>query len=486
MLGEFDLHEASAQTIDLMQPAPDERAGVLGHGELLVSALRREKVESGSANRAVKSLSEVFPMRLCRSNDKYVIKVNSARQLTRLRYQRAQHIYETILTDDGTYESRLLADPTLTSPQDMIIDPPTTETVQDNIHADQPKPAQILYPDQDTDDDPIPDLVYPSDAVDTNRKGADDVRMDEDFAPADALPQPIDAALAGKPNPDELPPVPRNDVFDEDPDLPGPPIEDSSSPTRNVPAEPNAYPHDMVPAQNHAQRHAEDLPKAVVPPAVNRVLPAADAEPAIIPLPAAHPARPDSAHGYSPYSLALACIGLIALIASILLTLLPTWRARQHLSRAGLTIEDEIYIADGQRLAIVTDGKHHFLVAVSAANVRLLTCCDDEETALRAWAFFKRKTYWQQLANRPLSDRQLADLIQKFNENDTAEEEDAPTQSPTQQAVPVSNPFKPRVIASTTPTLPAGMMSRLSEDRENKDDDETLEVPEMSDFWNKP
>ena len=472
MLGGFELGEASAQTIDLMQPAPGERAGALGHGELLVSALRREKVESGSANRAVKSLSEVFPMRLCRSNDKYVIKVNSAHELTRLRYQRAQHIYETILTDNGTYESRLLADPTLAAPQDMIIDPPTTEAIQA-----EPKPSPVLYQDQDTADEPIPDLVYPGDSMNPNRRGEDDVRLDEDDAPPDAQPQPIDAALAGKPNPDDLPTVPRNDAFEDDPDLPGPPIEDGTAHLQEAPANTMPSPTDA----------AWDIPKPSTPSSpANRIMPAPTAEPAIIPLPAVHPARPEPSHGYSPYSLALACLGLIALIASILLTLIPTWRARQHLSRAGLTIEDEIYIADGQRLAIVSDAKHHFLVAVSAANVRLLTCCDDEETALRAWAFFKRKTYWQQLADRPLSDKQLADLIQKFNETDTPDEEDVPTPTMVKPANTVSSTFKPRPIASTTPTLPAGMMSRLSDDRENTDDHETLEVPEMSDFWNKP
>ena len=464
---------ASAQTTDLMQAGPDEIAGALGRGELLVSALRREKVDAASANRAVKSLGEVFPMRLCRSNDRYVIKMNGAKKLTLLRYQRNQHIYETILTDEGTYESRLLDDASLQPSREVIIEPPTTETAP---NAASPDNMPSAHPDQDTADEPIPDLPP--------QLGADDVRQDEDFAPPDAPPQPVDAALVGRISPDELPPVPRaSDTDEEDPELPGPPLAEQQANADEQllpsPASPNRLDDNVRPS-------ALDTPKPSTTPSKYADVPSTQYEPRIIPLPTTHPARPEAAHGYSPYSLALACLGLIALIAGIVITVLPAWRARQHLTRAGLTIEDEIYIADGQRLAVVSDSKHHYLVAVSAKNVQLLTCCDDDETALRAWAFFKRKTYWQQLAGRPMNEHQLANLIQKFNETEGSSDLPDEMETPATQPTP-ANAFKPRVIQSTTPTLPAGMMSHIADDRNAgaTDDLETLEVPEMSDLWDK-
>ena len=469
----------AAQSIDLMQAGPGEVAGALRQGELLVSALRREKVEATSANRALKSLGEVFPMRLCRSNDKYLIKVNSARKLTLLRYQRHQHVYETILTESGKYESRLLDDAHAPSARDMVIEPPATESVAGNEYP--PQGTHTSNPDIDTADDPIPDLVYPSPA------GADDVRPDEDFAPPDAPPQPIDAALLGKPNPDEFPPVPHPDVTsDDDDERPGPPLDHdmpdnpaSDDLPDTVPV-PNAVPNSTIHASDH-DIVQDSLPTAQQrranpsrPSAYN-----AANEPTIIPLPTAHTARPEQAHPYSPYSLALACMGLLACIAAFLITRLPAWRARKRLIRAGLTIEDEICIADGQRLVKVNDTKHHYLIAVSASKFQLLTCCDDDDSAQRAWAFFKRKTYWTKLADRPLNENQLAELIQKFNEIDAADA----TQTPDDLKDTIQDNDKPTLIRqgmilSATPTLPATMMASRYEaqNADLKDDMETLEV----------
>ncbi len=455
--------EAQAQTADVMSAGPGEKAGALGKGELLVYALKREKIDPTSIAQAMKSMGELFDFKYSRTGDRYLFKLSAGRKLTLLRYQRAQHIYETRLNEDGVYVSRLLGPGEVPAPSDAIIHPPQTELSDDEVDVER---TAVMGSEA-----PVPMPLA----------AADDVRQDDDFAPADAPLQPIDEALMGRPNPDDLPSPKTASKTDhnntlpqelDDEDL----TDDDSAAIANAkrPADPSwevVPPSDKTTHANKASDAKRDAPND----------PTMVAEPRMVSLPSKEQnVRPEPPRPYAPFSLALACLGLIALIAGIIITVFPAWRARQHVKAAGLSIEDEIFISKGQYLALVSDTKHRYLLAISADATRLLTCCDDSAEAQRAWSFFKKKTYWHQLGAKALNDRQLMELVKAFNDSDVPEPQEQLEPEP--QSTPANHP-EPMPLISNTPTLPGGLLGKGQRDPLASDDHETLEVPELTDIW---
>ena len=454
---------AFAQAVDTMQPGPGERAGALGKGEPLVSALSREKIEPSSARKAIKSLTPLFDPKHARTGDRYVYQVGAGRKLTLLRYQRAKHIFEIRLTETGEYVSRLMLPGENPQPQDMAIHPPQTEGVEEEdverravMGEDAPVPTEIAEVPAQAYDQPTSSVL-------------DDVRADEDFAPLDAPPQPIDPVLAGLPNPDELP------MVTEPPQSGDQPAPDAEAPG---PSHEGVFPKPIGEPDALAQPAPSAKDTGIAPYETPQIIPL-PAKPTPVP-------RPDHLQPYAPMSLVIACLGLIALIAGILLSVLPAWRARQNIAASGLHIEDEIYISNGQRLALVSDGKHHYLVSSSKTAVQLLACCDDDEETQRAWSFFKRKTYWHQLGSKPVNNRQLKELVDAFNQHDSAfesKDEQPATQEETKVSESVAPSDKQLANVTTSPTLPGILIPKAPQSHAADDDHETLEVPELPDGW---
>ncbi len=433
-----------------------------------MTALKREGIAPGQARLAINSIGEVFDFRLSRAGDKYVYRLNAAHKLEMLRYQRNQHIYETNLGEDNKFHARLVDPNEIPAPRDERIHPPQTEGAYEEVDVERPA-ALGAEPPAQTDQPTLPmDPFMPP--------LGDDVRPDDDFAPADAPVQPIDEALANRPSPDDVPEAPQPSLVGQDVVTPPAPTD-----IDNVVPSPQPVDNDqpigqasLDAIQLEPQTGFEQTPSildlAMDPEQLDNaqinVLPQLQPgqEPRIIPLPnPKHTVRADSTKSYSPFSLALACIGFLALIASILITVWPAWRARQHIKNAGLTIEDDIAIARHQRLALVSRKNHTYLVAVSNKGIKLLTSCDDDDESLRAWTFFKQKTYWHQLADRQMSDKQLNELIQSFENAENARED--AQQNTDEHDKPTLNNC-PQLLASSTPTLQGGMMT-LDKPRES-------------------
>ncbi len=84
--------------------------GQLSRGEMLVTALKRERVNGESIHGATQRIGQIFDFRLSRAGDvyEYVIKPASNRRMQWLRYHRGSRVYEARLTSEG-YVSKVLS-----------------------------------------------------------------------------------------------------------------------------------------------------------------------------------------------------------------------------------------------------------------------------------------------------------------------------------------------------------------------------------------
>ena len=366
----------------IMRPSSGEIAGELAKGELLVTALKREKIDSNSARQAMQSIGKLFDFRLSRTGDRYVYRVANGRKLTMLRYQRGQHVYEAVLDKNtGEFNARLL-----------------------EVEVSPDIPVPILENDEDGEVDV--EHAAMAEQIQNNAPPAEDIPSTGSIfdapqpmpVPSDP-PLPEDAALAGIPSPDA--------------DFPDAPESDLTIPEAN--ADPNGLPEEEEDERLHAPVIQQDNPN---PEPENTIIPSVPAlqDTQFTPTPIVKKVEVESTV-FSTISITMLVLGLLTFLASFIIFILPGIQARKRCTANGLIVRNMVRISPSQRLALVEHDGHGCVIGIERHSMTYIAPCpvDDPEF----WKRLNAKTYWHQMAQKPLSDRQLASLITQMNQPKT-------------------------------------------------------------------
>ncbi len=371
-----------------MMPEKGEITGELRRGELLVTALKREKIESGSVTLAIQSLRQVFDTRLCRAGDKYLYRLGNGRKLAMLRYQRGQHVYETTLNPDtSAYETRLLDIPEQLPPIPAYDEPaPGIDPQFDDGEVDVEHAA--LNPEQN--------VVVPQNSLNA-------LNQMEVAQPDDPV-LPPDPALANLPSPDEEFPerpgfAPDSDAAD---DIPGMPLADAEG-----------FANDRELREEDLREDLDDVADMPKPNPQQQVLPDVST-PIIEPIVPIKPLRvlERESTTVSTVSLVMLVLGGSLFLIACLLFVLPSIRVRTRCRKQGLRILDMISVAPGMRLLRVQADKHECIIAVYPDNMSFIAPCPPDDQKL--WQYIQAKSYWYKMAQNPISDRQLKAIVQAF------------------------------------------------------------------------
>ncbi len=388
LIGGPESVQAQPAAIDaIMQPKAGEKAGELAKGELLTTALKREKLEGNSIREAMQSIGKLFDFRLSRAGDKYVYKQNNGKKIVMLRYQRGQHVYEALWDEEtGQYNARLVETDSI--PQ--AIDPGVLEMADEDGEIDVEHAAVA---------DQIKNAPTPRfEAPDVNDSFGNELANPDD----PVLPE--DPALAGKPSPDA--------EFQGDGTGNGTPILDGDSEDQNAAADDteddellNAPVIVHEPTETNSQ---EEPQNKIVPENSYRNEPFYG-----------NPGRPKKAlepdnAGISMISLTALILGIVLFIFAALTILWPSIQMRRRCAAQGLHIRSMIRISPRQRLACVEQDNHACLIAIQPEGMSFIAPCPVDDTAF--WEYLKTKTYWHQMAQKTLSDRQLASLLREFQQ----------------------------------------------------------------------
>ena len=374
-----------------MMPEKGEIIGELRRGELLVTALKREKIESGSVTLAIQSLRQLFDTRLCRAGDKYLYRLGNGRKLAMLRYQRGQHVYETTLNpDSNTYETRLLDIPEQLPPIPAYVEPaPGIDPQMDDGEVDVEHAA--LVPGQNA--------VEPQNSLDTLNQ--------MDVAQPDDPILPPDPALANLPSPDE-----------EFPERPG--FAPDAQDLDDINALPLANGDSVaIDRELHEEDLREDLDSIDDMPKPNlqqQVLPDVSTpiiEP-IVPIKSMRVVERESTT-VSTISLVMIVLGGSLFLIACLMFVLPSIRVRSRCRKQGLRVLDMLPVAPGMRLLRVQANKHECIIAVYPDNMSFIAPCPPDD--LKLWQHIQAKSYWYKMARNPISDRQLKAIVQAFYED---------------------------------------------------------------------
>lgn len=393
----------AAQIDAWMTAEQGQKGGALQKGELLVSALKREKVESASAVQAVQSLANLLDFRLSRSGDRYVYQVNGGRKLVMLRYQRGRHVYETVLNANGEYEGRLLDE----ADKKPLIQPAPWPD-DDEVDAEKAvvdagrlgnveQPSAVVMQEMVDDANVVPAQaegeMAAADAADATH-AADDA-LDEKVSP--------DAAY-----PDTMPAADGDALWVPDDALPQA-QEPEAAEAMMMPSEPDVRTNSQEELRsNHAGGTAETAQTAVRPITVK--------------------CRQEEAQP-SVYGLVMGIMGGILFLIAVIAVFIPHYQARRRMHAQGLHVRDKIFITPTQQIVCVGYGDSAYLILLTKDKAQWIAACDDDEVAL--FDHLQTKVYWNEMANHPVSDKQLAAMIrdyhQRYEANDAAEEPSAPS-----------------------------------------------------------
>ena len=423
---------AVAQSPDAaMMPEKGENTGELRRGELLVTALKREKIESSSIRLAMQSMGQLFDFRLSRAGDKYLYRLGNGRKLVMLRYQRGQHIYESVLDSaSNSYKSQLLDMPSqLPAIPDVIEHASGSGEEDGEVDVEHAALAQKAQPELNTDTNPVED---------SQQNSLNTLNQLEVALPDDPL-QPTDSALAGIPSPD-----------DEFPERPGfaPTDEDGNAdtPSGDILNPPNLELHEEDLRENVAE--VPDLPvqmpsQQVLPdvstPIVEHSIPVKTLK-----------IQERESTTFSTISLVMFVCGAGLFLLAFLMFWIPSIRVRARCRKQGLRIVDMISVAPGMRLLRVQTNGYDCIVAAYANSMSFIAPCPPEDEKL--WQHIKAKSNWYQMAQNPISDRQLKAIVQAFytdNPNDVSGLHESSehvtdvkiTEMPTARAVPDLSDF---------------------------------------------
>ncbi|MBQ9394285.1 MAG: hypothetical protein IJU23_02060, partial [Proteobacteria bacterium] len=401
----------------LMTPEQGEKAGQLGKGELLVNAMKREKVDSASVHKAMSSIGEVFDFRHSRSGDRYVYRLTNGQKLEMLRYQRGAHVYEALLdASTGNYKAEIVD-------LKKVKLPPSSKEVfaaDDDGEVDVEHAAmagQIQVPEK------------------AETVAHETLNALETATPEDPV-LPEDAALAGKPSPDaEFPdaPMPTTDT-EAEADIPivmGDLTEEAENTADVDVVRDGDDLSDDVHSDGDAFADGVQAEGPVVMPTIpkqpNQI--AAENtfqnEPYHGPVMQIRQKKPTDTEvspfstPFSMISLVMFVLGLVFVLVAFLISALPWLKARRRLDGVGLAIRETLPIAPGHTLACVElDGKS-CLIAVHPDTMSFIAPCPLDDEAF--WTKLRAKTYWHKMAKKPLSDRQIAALLAEIQKPDTKE-----------------------------------------------------------------
>lgn len=397
----------------VMQPGAGEKGGELAKGELLATALKREKLDTNSVRLAMKSIGELFDFRLSRAGDRYVYRVGN-KKLQMLRYQRKQHVYEAVLNEEtGEYEAHL---------------------VDVEKEAEKRALGPSGLPDEeeiDVEQAVVAEQLKQAPAEDIPEQNARQELDNMDVAKPEDPVLPEDPALAGVPSPDEEFPT-QNETGAEGAGADSETNRDGAEPEEAVAqglAENGANPdEEMDEGQEGDSAQADDdlLNQPVyVPPSArnqektepeqpNRIVP--DQKnyntPFNCPSPKSRKNVELEAGTFSSISVAVLLIGLFLFIFSLIAIIVPGIRARKRCSAQGFHVRNMLQISSHQRIACIEEGNQAFYIAIDRNSMSFLAPCPVDDEAF--WKYLRQKTYWNQMAHKALSDRQLAALVQEF------------------------------------------------------------------------
>lgn len=383
ILSPAPVHAQNAEIDAVMTPENGEKAGKLGKGELLVNAMKREKVDGASVHKAISSIGEVFDFRLSRSGDRYVYRLTNGQKLAMLRYQRGNHVYEAVLDDStGGYKAEIV----------------------DLKKVKVPPPANDSFA---VDEDGEVDVEHAAMAEQIHAPSGDSTAQEELDSLEIASPEdpilPEDTALAGKPSPDAefpdapIPPDEKTDILE--PEIQGgseaeeEPSDDSLV-MPNIPKQPNRIAEENT--------YKNEPYRGPVPQIRQKKAADADLSPFSSPL--------------SMVSLVTLILGIVFLTAAFLICTLPWLKARRRLHGVGLGIRRSISIAPGHTLVQVEHDGQSCLIAVHPGTMSFISPCPIDDEIF--WTKLRAKTYWHKMAKKPLSDRQLAALLAEIQKQD--------------------------------------------------------------------
>lgn len=390
-----------AQIDRLMTPGPGQKAGELQRKEILLAALNREIVDKNSARLAIQSMAEIFDFRLSRAGDRYVYELGNGRKIAMLRYERNKRIYEARLNADNKYEARLL-----------------------DIAEDSPAMARSTAPDAFDDDGEI----------DVERQAI--VAAPQPPAP-NAPRAALDDALAARPSPDSafpdtlpLPDATDNPSFDDD-EFDAPSVADAAKDdTDSSTANDEAVDDDTrsgnalralsgskmnLPLDDAPEHEVKTIPNddrgndnAQIPnsPDRNQTTPEQNDNTQSIQLKCKSDDKTQSV-----ISALMLAIGLLTFVIGFITVILPAIRMRRRVRQMGLEIVDRIWISRHQQLVHVRWNDRDFVIIVMPDKVQCLVASDK---ANDLFDFLRAKSYWNGMADQPISDRQLTSLLAAF------------------------------------------------------------------------
>lgn len=381
MLSIQDSANAQPVYVDaVMRPASGEVTGELAKGELLVAALKREKIETNSARLAIQSIGKIFDFRLSRTGDRYVYRVANGRKLTMLRYQRGLHVYEAVLNPEtGEFKARIIE--VEASPEIPLPMPGSDEDGEVDVeHAVMAEQIEKNQPSQN--EAPPTGSIFDA---------------PQPMPTPTPLPQPEDDALAGKPSPDaDYPDSPESDLTipeaKQNPDELPDEIEDEEDERLHAPV-----------IQQEAQHQEPE----------NTIIPTAPAlrDTQFTPPQSVKKVEVESTV-FSTISITMFVLGMAALLITLFVLILPGIQAKRRCSANGMRVRNMIRISPSQRIACVEQNGHACIISIERNTMSFIAPCPVDDAEF--WKKLNAKTYWHQMAQKPLSDRQLASLIQQM------------------------------------------------------------------------
>ncbi len=417
--------EIYAQIDGLMTPGPKQKAGELQKKELLITALKREKIDPNSARLAIQSIAEIFDFRLSRSGDRYVYELGAGRKLVLLRYERDKRIYETRADGANRFVARLVDIPAGESAKSPAL---AAGIPDDDGEIDVERRAMVPdVPDvpagADGDDAlahrPSPDIAFPDSPPSADASdAAQDAPDSDNHASGGGFAQNRDDADPIGGDRREFPQIQADSEAEDDA------LSALNKAKMQLPLDDGGFGDDGGARRPGAGGQKQ---KAGIPGEKNTRRDSADGIQSI-----QLKCKSDDKAEHAIAAVAF-ILGLLMFAAGFAAVLLPYCRARRRAARMGLTIADQRPISRNQTLLRVKWEDREFVIVLLPEKVQ---CIVPSENAADLFAFIRAKSYWNAMGDQPIADRRLTALLADFKnkKNRSGDAKTAPIIDPAQRA----------------------------------------------------
>lgn len=377
-----------------MTPDAGQKGGALQKKELLLTALKREKVESNSIRLAIQSMDDLLDFRLSRAGDRYVFEVGSDRKLIMLRYERDKHVYETRLDSATNRYVAHLVDLDAYAVAEKFVDPqPSNEAMEDDGEVDVER--QVI----------APSLAQNAGELKAGDSAIGDSGGVGEWRNSDTG----ESALANRPSPDSE--YPDGNV----PDWHGDDAEENVGHVELFPE------HEEVSEKAEGFRLSESsddaLPRerslGVEAPNID-VKGYKNANLGVVsPYPDASKMvqikyRSDDRTEYV-VGIVMFVSGALMFLFGLFAVCIPKWRMKRRCRAMGLSLVDSFDISPKQKLCVVEWNGSSFILLVSD-KVQFVVSADDDGL----FEFLKKSLYWHEMAQNPVSDRQFSAMLNAY------------------------------------------------------------------------